>query len=284
MKEAFDTIVAGITKTNQNGVKIQTILKMYVERNYDTNRFDKDDPDYWTNKEIEEFEFEVYQYELFESGTITLVPETENPYDSNAIMVWHKDMGKIGYVPRDDNINLTNFINYDFDNIKVDMELESGPYKYYDLSTGKVKKKNNPFYLRLYVKPLIHSSEITDTTSPAKSPTPEVEEKSIDNNLNYDIFEWLAKSNYPDLYIRTSLQKPVLNTEESSEHSKNITYEDDNKYKNPLLYLAGSIIFTILAIIFIVTDHYIIMFLPILLAIIFSILYIESKNKKKDQS
>ena len=284
MKDTFDTYVAGVTYKNPNGVSIQSILKKYVKENYDTDRFDIDDYDYWTNDEIEEYDFKVYQYELYETGTISLVPDPNNPYDPNAIMVLHKDMGMIGYIPKNDNINLATFLNNDFDNVRVDMELESGPYKYYDLETDKVKKKNNPYYLRLFVKPLIYSSEIADNTSHTKSPTTKVEEKSIDNNSDYDIFEWLSKSNYPNLDIKTSVQKPVLNTEESSEHIKNITYEYDNKYKNPLLYLAAAIISTIAAIILIITDHYILMLIPIILAISFTMLYFEIKDRKETQS
>ena len=144
MKDTFDTYVAGVTYKNPNGVSIQSILKKYVKENYDTDRFDKDDYDYWTNDEIEEYNFDVYQYELYETGTISLVPEPDNPYDSNAIMVIHDDMGMIGYIPRNDNTNLAMFLRNNLDDISVDMELRSGPYKYYDSETDKVKKKNNP--------------------------------------------------------------------------------------------------------------------------------------------
>lgn len=277
MKDTFDTIVAGITKNNPNGVKIQTILKMYVEKNYDTNRFDKDDSDYWTNKEIEEFEFEVYQYELFESGTITLVPEPENPYDSNAIMVWHKDMGKIGYVPRDDNINLANFINYDFDNIKVDMELESGPYKYYDLETDKVIKKTNPYYLRLYIKPLTNNIE---TQSPNVQSSPSKKEITLPNeNIhNYDLFEWLAISNYPYQEIDINKQEPK--PKPSPVLEENNTNIEPNNYKNPLIYLTGGIVFIILAIVLLISKNYILAIIAIIMSIFFIKIFMESKNNK----
>lgn len=282
MKDVFDTIIAGITKNNPNGVSIQSILKEYVKENYDTNRFDKDDYDYWTNKEIEEFEFEVYQYELYESGTITLVPNPDNPYDPNAIMVLHKDMGMIGYIPKRDNINLATFLNNDFDNIKVDMKLESGPYKYYDLYTDKVEKKDNPYYLRLYINPLINNVNSPKDNQITKSTESNTHKQTIENKEYHDIFELLAL---------THLNKENTNTKNVSptpqiENTKHTIESDisEEKYKNPLLYLAAATISTILAIILIITSHYILMLIPIILAILSAILYFESKDRKENQS
>lgn len=282
MKDVFDTIVAGITKNNPNGVSIQSILKEYVKENYDTNRFDKDDYDYWTNKEIEEFEFEVYQYELYESGTITLVPNPDNPYDPNAIMVLHKDMGMIGYIPKRDNINLATFLNNDFYNIKVDMELESGPYKYYDLETDKVIKKTNPYYLRLYIKPSINDVETPKDNQMIKATEINTSEEIIPNKRSYDIFELLALTHLNKESIDTTNSNHTPQKEITKQTKDNNVSEE--KYKNPLLYLAAGIISTVLAIILIITKHYILMFIPIILVIAFTMLYFESKDRKDAQS
>lgn len=277
MKDTFDTIVAGITHKNPNGVSIQSILKKYVKENYDTDRFDKDDYDYWTNKEIEDFEFEVNQYELYETGTIALVPNPDNPYDPNAIMVIHKEMGMIGYIPRNDNINLAKFLSNDFENIKVDMELESGPCKYYDLETDKVIKKNNPYYLRLYIKPLTNNIE---TQSPNVQSSPSKKEITLPNeNIhNYDLFEWLAISDYPSQHKSIKKQEPILKT--NPPQKENEIKNKVNEYKNPLIYLTGGIVFIILAIILIITKNYILSILPVIISIIFIKIYLDSKNNK----
>lgn len=281
MKNVFDTIVAGITKNNPNGVSIQSILKEYVKENYDTNRFDKDDYDYWTNKEIKEFEFEVYQYELYETGTISLVPKPDNPYDSNAIMVIHDDMGMIGYIPRDDNTNLAIFLRNNFDDISVDMELRSGPYKYYDLETDKVKKKNNPYHLRLYIKPFIKDIEIPADNQIVNTAQSKNNKVIVENKQDYDIFELLAlthldKESADTINKEPTLQKEITNQTKDSDIS-------EEKYKNPLLYLAAAIISTVLAIILIVRDHYMLMLIPTILAVAFTMLYLEIKDRKDSQ-
>lgn len=281
MKYTFDTVVAGITHKNPNGVSIQSILKEYVKENYDTNRFDKDDYDYWTNKEIEEFEFEVYQYELYETGTIVLVPNPDNPYDPNAIMVLHKDMGMIGYIPKDDNVNLAKFLNNDFDNIKVDMELKSGPYKYYDLETDKVIKKTNPYYLKLYIRPSINDVVIPDDNQVITTNESNTNEEIIENKQDYDIFQLLALTHLNKESLDTTNKSPTPQKEITKQTSENDISAE--KYKNPLLYLAAAIISTILAIILIVTGHYMLMLIPTILAVAFTMLYLEIKDRKDSQ-
>jgi HIRAN domain len=287
MKDTFDTYVAGVTYKNPNGVSIQSILKEYVKENYDTNRFDKDDYDYWTNKEIEEFEFEVYQYELYETGTISLVPEPDNPYDSNAIMVIHDDIGMIGYIPRDDNTNLAIFLRNNFDDISVDMELRSGPYKYYDLETDKVKKKNNPYHIRLYIKSFIKDIEIpsdnqiVNTTESKNTESKNNEEISV-NNYNYDIFELLALTHLNKESTDTTNRNPISKKETIKQTIGNDISEE--KYKSPLLYLAAATISIILAIILIITDHYILILIPMILAVSFTMLYFEIKDRKDTQA
>ena len=287
MKDTFDTYVAGVTYKNPNGVSIQSILKKYVKENYDTDRFDKDDYDYWTNDEIEEYNFDVYQYELYETGTISLVPEPDNPYDSNAIMVIHDDMGMIGYIPRNDNTNLAMFLRNNLDDISVDMELRSGPYKYYDSETDKVKKKNNPYHLRLYIKPFIKNIEIpsdnqiVNTTESKNTESKNNEEISV-NNYDYDIFELLALTHLNKESTDATNKSPTPQKEITKQTVENDVIEE--KYKNPLLYLAAATISTILAIILIITDHYILMLIPMILAVSFTMLYFEIKDRKDTQA
>lgn len=159
MTEVFETIVAGVTQNNPDGKSRQKIIKDYVKEYCDTNRFDRDDYDYWSNKEIEEYGWDVYQYELFEEGTIDLIPEPDNPHDKNAIKVVHKNMGHIGYIPRKDNVKLFNFLEKHNNEVELSMKLEGGPYKYLDID--RVEKDSKPYYLRIYVESIDQISKKT---------------------------------------------------------------------------------------------------------------------------
>lgn len=151
MNNKFETIVSGITKKNSSGKDRQNILKKYVEENYDFNTFDRDDSEYWSPQEIKDFDFRVYQYELYEENTIELIPEPENPYDKNAIKVVHKEMGDIGYIPKKDNKNLAKFIEDCHGDVNLSIELEGGRYKYYN---GEMITNGSKLYgLRITVKP-----------------------------------------------------------------------------------------------------------------------------------
>lgn len=151
MNNKFETIVSGITKKNSSGEDRQNILEKYVKENYDFNTFDRDDSEYWSPQEIKDFDFRVYQYELYEENTIELIPEPENPYDKNAIKVVHKEMGDIGYIPKKDNKNLAKFIEDCHGDVNLSIELEGGRYKYYN---GEMITTGSKLYgLRITVKP-----------------------------------------------------------------------------------------------------------------------------------
>ena len=62
MKKTFTTKLVGITKTNKDGTDRQEIIENYVKENYDSNTFDKEDINYYTNSEIKEDGYGVYQY------------------------------------------------------------------------------------------------------------------------------------------------------------------------------------------------------------------------------
>lgn len=153
MKKTFTTKLVGITKTNKDGTNRQELIENYVKENYDNNTFDRKDSMYYTNAEIEEDGHEVYQYWITEKDTIKLVPEPENPYDPNAIMVIHDKMGQIGYIPRTDNVELAKFLEEANNNVKITINLDGGPYKIYDEDQEKIiKKDNKPFYFKIYIK------------------------------------------------------------------------------------------------------------------------------------
>lgn len=153
MKKTFTTKLVGITQIDNDGTDRQELIKNYVLKNYDSNTFDKEDRNYYTNAEIKKDGYEVYQYWLSEKNTIKLVPEPENPHDPNAIMVVHDKMGKIGYIPRTDNVELAKFLEESNNNVKITINLDGGPYKIYDEDQEKViKKDNKPFYFKIYIK------------------------------------------------------------------------------------------------------------------------------------
>lgn len=146
----FETIVAGVNYKNPQGQSRQKIIKEYVKENYDNDSYDKDDYNYCPNSVIKEYEYDqLFRYELEELDTIKLKDEPENPYDSNAIAVIHKKMGHIGYIPRRDIHNINNFIKNSPNGIRIWMQLEGGPYKYYDILEDKVKSKSEKYYLKL---------------------------------------------------------------------------------------------------------------------------------------
>ena len=250
MKNTFDTIVAGITKDNVAGKDRQKILKSYVKENYDYNRFDKDDSEYWSTADIKEFEWEVYQYGLFEEGTIDLIPEPNNPYDKNAIKVVHKVMGDLGYIPKKDNVNLANFIELNSGNINLSFDLEGGKYKYYD--GEKIITGSKPYGLRIYVNPIVRIEENKD-----------YELKSLNyNTINSgaDVF-----SNQEDFIIEKP--KKVKNTKEEKSNNK---------------YLVACCFGLLVALLCLVTDSYFGFILMMILSILgLRIYFKESKKDKK---
>lgn len=152
MKKTFTTKLVGITQIDNDGTDRQESIKNYVLENYDNNTFDKEDSMYHTNSDIKEDGYEVYQYWLTEKDTIKLVAEPENPHDPNAIMVIHDKMGKIGYIPRTDNVELAKFLEDCDNDVKITINLDGGPYKIYDDDQEKViKKDDKPFYFKIYI-------------------------------------------------------------------------------------------------------------------------------------
>lgn len=151
MKKTFTTKLVGITQIDNDGTDRQEVIENYVKENYDSNTFNKEDRNYYTNAEIKEDGYEVYQYWLTEKDTIKLEPEPENPYDPNAIMVVHDKMGKIGYIPKTDNVELAKFLEESNNDVKIRINLDGGPYKFYDEDQEKIIKKEKPFYFKIYI-------------------------------------------------------------------------------------------------------------------------------------
>lgn len=177
MKKIY-TYVAGTTYDNLDNKSRQDIISRYVVNNYDINSFSKDSGDYWSNKEIKEYDMDIYQYEMTEYDTVELVDDPENPYDKNAIMVIHKQMGLIGYIPKDDIEKVRKLYEENPHNISVTLKLFGGKYKYYDNLLDKVVTSSKPYYFDLIFTPRVYESiESDDTDSINKN-------LDIDNNNN----------------------------------------------------------------------------------------------------
>lgn len=257
MKNTFDTIVAGITKNNKAGKDRQKILKSYVKENYDYDRFDKDGGDYWSPQDIREFEWEVYQYEMYEDNTIELMPEPDNTYDKNAIKVVHKVMGDLGYIPKKDNLNLANFIELSSGNISLSFELEGGRYKYYD--GEKIITDTKPYGLRIYVKSLTtKENSISDKEFINYEQTYEYAEK--------DIFSNLADSSI-----------------ETIQEEKNITKPKKQNNASKKSYLIATCISILASLISLVTGQIIGLIIMVILTIIFISGYIEKNKEEKNE-
>lgn len=154
MKNIFTTKVVGVTKENKDGTDRQKLIKNYVKENCDSNKFDKKDMSYMSNEDIKLDGYKQWQYELFEENTVDLVPEPDNPYDENAIKVIHNKMGHIGYIPKESNQGLMSFLKDHNNQVTINMNLEGGPYKYYNEYQDKVVSKSVPFYFKLVIKSL----------------------------------------------------------------------------------------------------------------------------------
>lgn len=83
-----------------------------------------------TKKEIKEKYFDgdtIYQY-VFDDSVIELVPEPDNPYDSNAIKVMISGV-HVGYIKKGSCSRVRNLLNSP-DLLKVNVSLYGGKYKY----------------------------------------------------------------------------------------------------------------------------------------------------------
>lgn len=91
--------VVGISKKNDEGKDIQKLIKQYVKDEIDSG---EEVYEGLTNKEIIEDGYdEIYEVDLYGFDEINLIPEPDNPYDPDAIKVFHEEIGHIGYVPSD---------------------------------------------------------------------------------------------------------------------------------------------------------------------------------------
>lgn len=130
--------VAGISKTNENGQRVQTLLSDYVK-----DSFDDWNPPYMgvKNKEmIEDFMDEVYYFEPIDwYDAIKFVPEPDNKYSKNAIKIYHDEIGHIGYVPEDDTLDVKDFMDKN-KFFKTESVLMGGPKKVVDGDTVVVEK------------------------------------------------------------------------------------------------------------------------------------------------
>lgn len=255
MTEVFGTYVAGVTQNNPDGKSRQRIIKDYVKEYCDTNRFDRDDYDYWSNKEIEEYGWDVYQYELFEEDTVDLIPEPDNPYDKNAIKVVHKYMGHVGYIPRKDNVELLNFLEKHDNKVEISIKLEGGPYKYLDID--RVAKDSKPYYLRIYVESIDQTPK-----------NPNLKYMTTDNNANND----------SDIYYNTD----ILSNQEDTINEKSKIDVNPKEEKSNNKYLVACCLGLFLALLFLITDFTFGFVLMMILSLIGLIIYYkESKKDKK---
>lgn len=139
--------VAGVTQDGR-----QKLLKQLVvdEKEYlDSN----DLYGGYSNSEIRNYGGNYYEVDI--SGTefeLSLIPEPENEYDPNAIKVVHKDIGKIGYVPKERTKSILNIL--DKNNYRIEWWLRGGKRKYYDDYDDKVRTETLSYgvLIRLYKK------------------------------------------------------------------------------------------------------------------------------------
>lgn len=145
----LNTYITGVTHKNDEGKDIQKLFKNYVSLNYDSTNFED-----YTNDEIIENDLKINEYTLVEINTIYLLPEPNNLYDSNAIKVIHKDIGHIGYIPRDYCVDVKNFIDTD-KKIEFIISFRGGKTKLVENDENLediVVIKDNNYYVDLTIK------------------------------------------------------------------------------------------------------------------------------------
>lgn len=138
-EETFMFKVVGVTRKNEEGKNIQSVLKSIIKTYKESGYLESFDG-MTNNKILKEYEEQFGSDHIgeFESqyvyNRLELVPEPNNPYDENAIKVYIYDDSEseekhhIGYVGREDNIRLNELI----DNMKMKrnhFEFIGGKYK-----------------------------------------------------------------------------------------------------------------------------------------------------------
>lgn len=144
----FNTYIAGVTHKNDEGKDIQRLFKDYVSLNYDSTNFED-----YTNDEIIENDLKINEYNLIEINTITLLPDPNNIYDSNAIKIIHKDLGHIGYIPKEHCIDVKNFISTD-KKIEFIISFRGGKTKFVETDENledKVVTEEKNYYVDLTI-------------------------------------------------------------------------------------------------------------------------------------
>lgn len=137
-EETFMFRVVGVTKENERGKNIQSILKSVIKTYRDegalipfdgmtNNQLVREYNEGFGSDNIGEYESQ-YLYNIIE-----LVQEPDNYYDGNAVKVYITDANKekhhIGYVGKDDNLKLNQLIeNYDLKRSHI--ELLGGKHKH----------------------------------------------------------------------------------------------------------------------------------------------------------
>lgn len=145
----INTYITGVTHKNDEGKDIQKLFKNYVSLNYDSTNFED-----YTNDEIIENDLKINEYNLVEINTINLLPEPNNLYDSNAIKVIHKDIGHIGYIPKDCCVDVKNFIDTD-KKIEFIISFRGGKTKFVETDENledKVVTEEKNYYVDLTIK------------------------------------------------------------------------------------------------------------------------------------
>jgi len=84
----------------------------------------------------------------YETDALTFEPEPTNQYDPNAVRVIHKEMGFIGYIPKEDNVRLLKLLESK-DPFYVESEVYGGQYK--DVDDGEMTSNNEPFGISLRI-------------------------------------------------------------------------------------------------------------------------------------
>lgn len=154
LKKPISFSVKGVSKKNNEGYEIQSIIKCIVKDIKE--ELDSDDLyEGLTKKEIlDELEnncdnriYEINDESFFD---ISLVPDPTNEFDSKAIKIVSDEYGHLGFVPRD----LTDLIH---ERLKYPIKavyctITGGKYKYYDDESERIESDETYYGLIMTIK------------------------------------------------------------------------------------------------------------------------------------
>lgn len=144
-KEKLGFKVKGVTYENEDGKPIQSLIKQIVSEHLE----EYDAYEGLSKKEMcEDYEGErIYQIDSAGVGDIDLVPDMNNEHDPNAVKVYHRELGHLGYVPKEKTSMIKDILRKD--GLKYKWFITGGKYKV--CRDGEVEENEDDYGMRIEI-------------------------------------------------------------------------------------------------------------------------------------